>query len=81
MSAVERLEATRDESPPHGDVTPAAAPQIEALLGGAGQIDALARATGALKRPRDPLSVEFVECQKDLMRHLGHDAKAEETAN
>jgi NitT/TauT family transport system ATP-binding protein len=35
----------------------------------------------ALPRPRDPLSVEFVECQKDLMRHLGHDAKAEETAN
>src|SRR5665213_2760547 len=28
-------------------------PQIEALLGGAGQIDALARATGALKRPRE----------------------------
>jgi ABC-type nitrate/sulfonate/bicarbonate transport system ATPase subunit len=25
-----------------------------------------------LPRPRDPLSVEFVECQKLLMRHLGH---------
>jgi NitT/TauT family transport system ATP-binding protein len=35
----------------------------------------------ALPRPRDPLSVEFVECQKDLMRHLGHDVKAKETAN
>jgi ATP-binding cassette subfamily B protein len=32
MSAVERLEDNRDESPPHGDVAPAAAPQIEALL-------------------------------------------------
>jgi len=28
-------------------------PEIEALLGGAGAIDALARATGALKRPRE----------------------------
>ena len=28
-------------------------PQVEALLGGAGEIDALARATGALKRPRE----------------------------
>jgi hypothetical protein len=28
-------------------------PRVEALLGGAGQIDALARATGALKRPRE----------------------------
>src|SRR6476646_2058840 len=26
-----------------------------------------------LPRPRDPLSVEFVECQKELLRHLGHD--------
>src|SRR4249919_1437841 len=26
-----------------------------------------------LTRPRDPLSVEFVECQKELLRHLGHD--------
>ena len=25
-----------------------------------------------LPRPRDPLSVEFLECQKQLMRHLGH---------
>jgi NitT/TauT family transport system ATP-binding protein len=25
-----------------------------------------------LPRPRDPLSAEFVECQKQLMRHLGH---------
>jgi NitT/TauT family transport system ATP-binding protein len=25
-----------------------------------------------LPRPRDPLSVEFVECQRKLMRHLGH---------
>jgi hypothetical protein len=28
-------------------------PEVEALLGGAGEIDALARATGALKRPRE----------------------------
>jgi hypothetical protein len=28
-------------------------PRVEALLGGAGEIDALARATGALKRPRE----------------------------
>ena len=28
-----------------------------------------------LPRPRDPLSVEFVECQKQLMRHLGHKVK------
>ncbi len=26
-----------------------------------------------LPRPRDPLSVEFVECQKDLLRHLGQE--------
>jgi NitT/TauT family transport system ATP-binding protein len=32
-----------------------------------------------LPRPRDPLSVEFVECQKRLMRHLGHNVSAEET--
>ena len=25
-----------------------------------------------LPRPRDPLSLEFVDCQKQLMRHLGH---------
>jgi NitT/TauT family transport system ATP-binding protein len=34
-----------------------------------------------LPRPRDPLSVEFVECQKELMRHLGHNVNAQETAN
>src|SRR5450432_4193631 len=34
-----------------------------------------------LPRPRDPLSVEFLECQKDLLRHLGHDVKVEETAS
>jgi len=34
-----------------------------------------------LPRPRDPLSVEFLECQKELLQHLGHDANAEETAN
>jgi ABC-type nitrate/sulfonate/bicarbonate transport system ATPase subunit len=33
-----------------------------------------------LPRPRDPLSVEFVECQKELMRHLGHDVGANEKA-
>jgi NitT/TauT family transport system ATP-binding protein len=31
-----------------------------------------------LPRPRDPLSVEFLAAQKDLLRHLGHDAKVEE---
>ena len=30
-----------------------------------------------LPRPRDPLSVEFVECQKELLRYLGHDASRE----
>ena len=34
-----------------------------------------------LPRPRDPLSVEFVECQKELLRHLGHDVNASDTAN
>jgi len=34
-----------------------------------------------LPRPRDPLSVEFLECQKELLRHLGHDVKVKETAN
>jgi NitT/TauT family transport system ATP-binding protein len=29
-----------------------------------------------LPRPRDPLSVEFLECQKDLLRQLGHDPGA-----
>ena len=32
-----------------------------------------------LPRPRDPLSVEFVECQKELLRHLGHDVASAET--
>jgi hypothetical protein len=32
-----------------------------------------------LPRPRDPLSVEFVECQKELLRHLGHDIGPSET--
>jgi ABC-type nitrate/sulfonate/bicarbonate transport system ATPase subunit len=27
-----------------------------------------------LPRPRDPLSVEFLECQKELLHYLGHDA-------
>ena len=35
----------------------------------------------ALPRPRDPLSVEFLECQKELLRHLGHDPNTNETAN
>ena len=34
-----------------------------------------------LPRPRDPLSVEFLECQKELLRHLGHDVGAEEMLN
>jgi len=34
-----------------------------------------------LPRPRDPLSVEFLECQKELLGHLGHDVSAKETAN
>jgi NitT/TauT family transport system ATP-binding protein len=33
-----------------------------------------------LPRPRDPLSVEFLECQKDLLRQLGHDPGAAEPA-
>ena len=33
-----------------------------------------------LPRPRDPLSVEFLECQKELLQHLGHDVTALETA-
>ncbi len=28
-----------------------------------------------LPRPRDPLSVEFLECQKELLGHLGHGVK------
>jgi NitT/TauT family transport system ATP-binding protein len=34
-----------------------------------------------LPRPRDPLSVEFLECQKELLRHLGHNVKIDATAN
>jgi NitT/TauT family transport system ATP-binding protein len=30
----------------------------------------------ALPRPRDPLSIEFLEYQKELLRHLGHDLQA-----
>ncbi len=32
----------------------------------------------ALPRPRNPLSVEFLECQKDLLRHLGGETEAPE---
>jgi NitT/TauT family transport system ATP-binding protein len=32
----------------------------------------------ALARPRDPLSVEFLEYQKELLRHLGQDASAKD---
>src|SRR5471030_3341158 len=32
-------------------------------------------------RPRDPLSVEFLECQKELLRHLGHDMKGNAAAH
>ncbi|HEY5217673.1 MAG TPA: ABC transporter ATP-binding protein [Pseudolabrys sp.] len=32
-----------------------------------------------LPRPRDPLSVEFLECQKELLRYLGHDAGGDDT--
>ncbi len=31
-----------------------------------------------LPRPRDPLSVEFLECQKELLRYLGHGAGGDE---
>jgi ABC-type nitrate/sulfonate/bicarbonate transport system ATPase subunit len=31
-----------------------------------------------LPRPRDPLSVEFLDFQKELLRHLGHEAVASE---
>src|SRR5882757_8595252 len=34
-----------------------------------------------LARPRDPLSVDFLDRQKELLRHLGHDVKMEEAAN
>ena len=30
-----------------------------------------------LPRPRDPLSVEFLDYQKSLLRHLGQDAVAQ----
>ena len=33
-----------------------------------------------LPRPRDPLSVEFVECQKELLGYLGHDVGIEAPA-
>ena len=33
-----------------------------------------------LPRPRDPLSVEFLDMQKELLRHLGHDAAEAEPA-
>jgi NitT/TauT family transport system ATP-binding protein len=29
-----------------------------------------------LKRPRDPLSVEFLDYQKELLHHLGHHTRA-----
>jgi NitT/TauT family transport system ATP-binding protein len=35
----------------------------------------------ALARPRDPLSVEFLDFQKELLRHLGHEVKSEEVVN
>ena len=34
-----------------------------------------------LPRPRDPLSVEFLECQKELLGHLGHNVNAKEVAH
>jgi NitT/TauT family transport system ATP-binding protein len=33
-----------------------------------------------LARPRDPLSVEFLECQKELLQHLGQNVAQGETA-
>jgi ABC-type nitrate/sulfonate/bicarbonate transport system ATPase subunit len=33
----------------------------------------------ALPRPRDPLSVEFLEYQKELLGHLGHNAADQQT--
>jgi NitT/TauT family transport system ATP-binding protein len=33
-----------------------------------------------LPRPRDPLSVEFLDYQKELLRHLGQDTTARATA-
>jgi ABC-type nitrate/sulfonate/bicarbonate transport system ATPase subunit len=32
-----------------------------------------------LARPRDPLSVEFLECQKELLHHLGQNVAQDET--
>ncbi len=34
-----------------------------------------------LPRPRDPLSVEFLKCQKELLRYLGHGTSSIEPAN
>jgi len=34
-----------------------------------------------LPRPRDPLSVEFLECQKELLRYLGHVAGSDEVTS
>jgi NitT/TauT family transport system ATP-binding protein len=33
-----------------------------------------------LPRPRDPLSVEFLDYQKELLRHLGQDTAARAAA-
>jgi hypothetical protein len=33
-----------------------------------------------MPRPRDPLSVEFLDFQKELLRHLGHEIGASEPA-
>ena len=33
-----------------------------------------------LPRPRDPLSIEFLDMQKELLRHLGHDPAEAETS-
>jgi NitT/TauT family transport system ATP-binding protein len=33
-----------------------------------------------LRRPRDPLSVEFLDFQKQLLRHLGQDSQVKENA-
>jgi NitT/TauT family transport system ATP-binding protein len=35
----------------------------------------------ALSRPRDPLSLEFLECQKGLLRHLGGAAESDRETN
>jgi hypothetical protein len=34
-----------------------------------------------LPRPRDPLSVPFLECQKELLRHLGGGGDRDEVTN